>query len=297
MRVPSNLEPDILAGIQSSQQSLQTALQEVSTGQRAILPGDDPSAAAAMVQSLAASNALDQYQKNSDSALSEAQTADSVLSSVVSLLTQAISLGTEGATGTENASNRQSLATQVQSILASVVSDANTTYQGVAVFAGTANTSVAFVADSTSPTGYTYQGNSGVNQVQVGDTLSVQTNVPGDTLFTDSSASVLGALTQLSTALTSGDTDSIGTATAAVTTALNHVSDQHVVYGSAINQLNAQETFLSQEKITLSTQQENLTGIDAATAAENLTQAEAQNSAVLAAAAKIQPITLLDYLK
>ncbi len=295
MRVSSNLEPNILAGIEQSQAALQTALQQVSTGQRVYLPSDDPTASALLVGNVEQSNKDDQYTKNASAALGQAQTADSVLTSVNALLTQAVTLGTEGANGTNTTSNRQAIAAQIQGILASVVSAANTTYQGVAIFAGTAQTSTAFVASSTG--GYTYQGDGGVNQVQVGDQLQLQVNVSGDQLFTNSAGDVLGSLDQLAAALQSGTAAEIGTATASVNTALNYLAAQHSVYGNSISQINAQESFLGQDKITLSSEANSLVGIDTATAAENLAQAEAHNSAVLAAAAKVLPTTLLDYLK
>jgi flagellar hook-associated protein 3 FlgL len=297
MRVFSNIEPDVLAGIQQSSAAVQTALQQVSTQQRVNLPGDDPTASALLVQNLAENNNVDQYTKNANAALGQAQTADSVLTSVVSLLTQAVSLGTQGANGTNTPANRQVNATQVQGILASVASEANTTYQGVAIFGGTATPTVAFVADTSSATGYAYKGDSGINQVQVGDNLQVQVNISGDKLFTNPTASVLGSLSQLANALQSGSITDIGNATKAVTTALNYLSAQHGIYGNTVNQLTAQETFLGQEKVTLSTQATSLIGIDPATALENLAQAQAHNSAVLAAAAKVLPTTLLDYLK
>ncbi len=297
MRVVSNLEPSILAGIQQSQSAVQTALQQVSTGQRVNVPGDDPAASALLVQNLAASNNNDQYTKNADSALIQAQTADSVLTSVVSLLTSAVSLGVQGATGTNNSSDRKAIAQQVQGLLTSVVSDANKNYQGVAIFAGTEVTGVAFAPDTNSPTGYTYQGNGGTNQVQIGDSLQVAVNISGSNLFTNPSGNVIGSLSQLVTALQSGTSSDVATATDAVTNAIHYVSAQHSLFGNSINQINSQDAFLGQEKITLSSEANNLVGIDTATAAENLAQAEAHNSAVLAAAAKVLPTSLLDYLK
>jgi len=297
MRVAPNLEPEVLAGIQRSAANLQTALQQVSTGQRVNRPSDDPTASAALVQNLAVSSNDDQYTKNASAALGTAQAADSVITSVVSLLTQTVALGTQGATGTNTAQNRQVIATQVQGVLTSVISAANTNYQGTTIFGGSSNTSAAFIADASSPTGYTYKGDSGINEVQVGSSLQVQLNVPGDQLFTNTKGNVIASLAQLVTALQTGTQAAIANATNSVTAALNFVSSQHAVFGNSINQLNAQESFLGQEKITLSTQQNSLVGIDLAVAAENLTQAQVQNSAVLAAAAKVLPITLLDYLK
>ena len=297
MRVNPNFNASILQDIQQSDTSLQTAFQQVSTGQKVNLPSDNPAAFAAELQLQAQSANVDQYTTNSESALSQAQLGDSVLTSVVSLLNQAITLGTEGANGTSSSADRASISTQVQGLLSNVVSLANTSFQGFSIFGGTVSNEAAFSADPTSSTGYTYNGNSNVNQIQVGDSLTVQANIPGSTLFTNSNANVLGALSDLSTALTSGTSASIGTATAAVTTALNYVTQQHVVYGNTVNQLTSQETYLSQEKVTLTSRSTSLVGIDTATAAENLSQAETENSAVFAAAAKVLQNSLLNYLK
>jgi flagellar hook-associated protein 3 FlgL len=296
MRFVPNIANDVIANIQQSDKNVQTALQEVSTGQRVSNPSDDPAAAAMLVQLQAETNNIDQYTTNAESALGQAQTADTAISSVVSLLNQAVTLGVEGANSTESSSDRQAIANSVQGLLSNVVSLANTTYQGVALFGGTVNGVTPFTPSSTSSNGYQYNGNSGISQVQVGDSLSVQINVPGNTLFDNPSASVLGALSGLATALTSGNTTAIGNATSAVTSALNYVTEQHVVYGSAINQLNAQESYLAQDKVTLSAQATSLVGIDTATAAEDLTSAEENNSAVLAASSKVLQNTLLNYL-
>jgi flagellar hook-associated protein 3 FlgL len=296
MRFVSNIASNVISDIQRSDASVQTALQQLSSGQRVSVPSDDPAASAAMVQLQTQASNIDQYTTNADSAISQAQSADSVVSSVVSLLNQAVTLGTEGATGTSNAANRQAIATQVQGLLSNVVSLANTRFQGISLFGGSASSQAAFTADSTSPTGYTYNGNSTVNTIAIGDSLSVQANIPGSTLFTNANGNVLAALSSLATALTSGVSADIGTATAAVTTALNVVSQQHVVYGNAINQANAQETYLAQDQVTLTSRATSLIGIDTATAAENLSQAETNNSAVLAASARVLQNNLLTYL-
>jgi flagellar hook-associated protein 3 FlgL len=296
MRVDPNMVPGMLAAIQNSESNLQTALQQVSTGKSVNLPSDNPAAEADMVQNTIQTADVDQYTQNVSSVLSTVQTADSALSSVVSSLTKAISLGTEGANGTNSAANQQEIATQVQGILSSVVSQANMSYQGAYVFAGTASTTVPYTADSTSASGYTYNGNDGTNSVQIGDQLSVQTNLPGSQVFSSNKANVLTSLSSLVTALQSGDTSAISSATTAVNTALNYVSQQRVVYGNAESQLNAQETYLQQETVNLSSQENSLVGVDMAKAATTLSQAETDNNAALAAAAKVVPNTLLSYL-
>jgi flagellar hook-associated protein 3 FlgL len=295
MRIDPNLVPDILADLQQSQVSLNTALQEVSTGKSVNQPSDNPSASAAMVQNTIETGDVDQYTQNVTSVLSTVQSASSALSNVTTSLTQAVSLGTEGANGTNSAADLQSIASEVQGILSSVVSAANTSVAGTYVFGGT-GTSTPYTADPTSPTGYTYNGTSDSNSVAVGDNTSIQINLPGSQIFSNASNNVIGALSSLVTALQSGNSASIGTATAGVDSALNFVGQQQVFYSNAETQLNAQGTALQQDTVTLSTQENNLIGVDEATAATELSQAETDNNAAMAAAAKVLPNSLLNYL-
>lgn len=296
MRVTSNMVPNILADLQQSQSTLNTALQEVSTGKSVSVPSDNPAASAEMVQNTMESAQVDQYTQNITTTLSTVQSADSALSSVVTSLTSAISLGTEGANGTSNASDQESIAEQVQSLLNSVVNQANTSVGGAYLFSGTASTTKPYTPDASSATGYTYNGNGNSNSVAVGDSLSVAVNLPGSQIFSNSNANVIGSLASLVTALKSGDSTSIGTAVNDVSSALSYVSQQRVFYGNAESQLNSQETYLQQETVSLTSQQNSLVGVDEAQAATELSQAETANSLALAAAAKVIPTSLLNYL-
>lgn len=400
MRV-ANMVPDMEYNLNLSQQSLAQALQQVTTGLRVNQPSDDPAAAASMTISLASSANVDQYTANITSVSSQMQTADSSFSAIVSALNTAVTLGTSGTSPTVSTTNKQSIATELEGVLSSVVAQGNASYQGVYLFAGSASSTLPLVPASTTYTStagsvappltatypltpgsvttvsdastgksfvftvtagetisqfstavanaaaagtlsagttatinatgqlaissnsnsdgivvtsndpalggmnaapgtevansYAYVGNSTVNSVPVGDSVSVATNVPGSGLFT-SGANILGSLNGLINALQSGTSAQIQAATTAVSTSLSSVTQQRVPLDNSISQLSSQESFLSQETLTLTTQQTALVGVNLATAATNLAQAETANSAVLAAAAKVLPQTLLTYL-
>lgn len=296
MRVNTNMVPDILADLQQSQSTLNTALQEVSTGKSVSVPSDNPAASAEMVQNSLETANVDQYTKNISNVLANVQQASSALSSVATSLTQAVSLGTEGANGTNTPTSLAALAQQVQGILSTVVSDANTSVGGTYIFGGTASSTAPYTADSSSTSGYTYSGTSDSNSVEVGDNFSVQVSLPGSQIFSNSSNDVLGALNSLVSALKSGDSSQISSATSAVSSAITYVGEAQGFYSNAEGQLNSQETYLQQDTVTLTTQQNNLVGVDEAQAATELSQAETDNSAILAAAAKVLPNTLLNYL-
>jgi flagellar hook-associated protein 3 FlgL len=297
MRVNPNYTPDILADLWQSQAQEQTAIQQLATGKRVNMPSDDPAAAAADVQNQALQSQNDQYIQNTTNLDASLQTADSALSSVVTVLNQAISLGVQGANGGVSSADQQAIALQVQSIQSQLVQLGNTSYQGSFLFGGTATQSAPFALDSTQPSGVLYSGNSGVNNVEIAPGSSLQVNLPGSQIFQGAGGNIMSSIQQLVTALQSGNTTNIGTATTQVGSALSYVSEQRIFYGSAVSQLNSNQSFLQQEQVSLQTQDTNLVGVDFAKAATDLSQAQAAQSATLAALAQIIPQSLLNYLK
>jgi flagellin-like hook-associated protein FlgL len=211
--------------------------------------------------------------------------AGATVGSLTAAINNAVSAGTlsAGTSATINSAGNLEIGSGGSSGIVVSTSDA-----ALGSMAATAGTEVV--------NSYAYVGNSGINSVQVGDSLSIQTNVPGNQLFT-SGANVIGSLKGLIAALETGTSAQIGTATAAVTAALNYVGQQRIPLDNSISQATAQESYLGQETISLTTRQTSLVGISLSDAATNLSQAELANSAVLAAAAKVVPMTLLDYLK
>ena len=297
MRVNPDMSSDVLAAIWETQSQENTALQQVSTGKRVNLPSDDPLAAAQMVGNQDQSNRADQYLQNIDTLTSQLQTADTALGSTVTAVTQAITLGVQGSTGTLSAANRQQIVQNLLGIQSQLVQLANTSVGGSFLFGGTASTTPPYTLDSTSPSGVTYNGNNGTNTVQVADGLKLQTNLPGSQLFQNSAGDVFGSMQKLITALQSGTPADAETATNDLRTAFDALTGQRVFYGNAVNQLNSTQTFLQQEQVTLKSQANNLVGADLTQAATDLTRATTAHDAALAAAAKILPTSLLDYLR
>jgi len=297
MRVNPNFTPTILTDLWQQQAQEQTAIQQLATGRRVNVPSDDPSAAAADVQNQSQQSQIDQYLQNTNTLEGMLQTADSTLGSVVTALNQAISLGVQGSNGDLSSSNRQEIAQQMQSLQSQIVQLANASYQGNYLFGGTATQAAPFALDPAQPSGVRYNGNSSVNSVQIAQGRSIQTNLPGSQIFQGAGGDVLGALQQLVTALQSGTSTSISAATTQLGTALSYVSQQRVFYGSAVSQLNANQTDLQQEKVSLQTEDTNLVGADMATAATELSRAKTAQDATLAALAQIIPQSLLNYLK
>jgi flagellar hook-associated protein 3 FlgL len=295
IRLNPDLLPSLLASIQQSRQNETISTQQLASGRSVNQLSDNPAAAASLVQNHDQAGADAQFLQSLSTLQSKYQVADSALGNVVSALTRALSLGTEGANGTLNDSERQAIAGEVQGLLNQSVSLANTTYQGSFLFAGTKVNTQPFTLD-TATNVVTYNGNSATSSVELSNGDSITANVPGDQLFQNASGSVTSALTDLYNALTSGN--NIPNSITEVQNALNQVSDQRVFYGNSLNQINQSESFLSQDQLNLSQQENSLVGADPAAVASNFAQAQLANQATLSATAKVLGLpTLLDFLK
>jgi flagellar hook-associated protein 3 FlgL len=291
-----NILPDLLLNLQTSQQNAENAAEEISTGRAVNAPGDNPAAVAALVLNDAQTSEDAQFQTNIGDLQSKLQVGNSVMSDAAQLMTSAISLGTEGATGTTTASERQTIAAQVTSLQQQMLSLANTTYQGTYIFSGTNVTTPAFTADASSPSGVDYNGNSASTSVEISQGQSIQTNLPGNQVFLNSSGNVFGALNDLANALNSGT--GIAAATTEVQNAFNQINSQAGFYGNALNQLQSTESYLSQETVNLSSQQNSLIGANLTQAATNLSQDEMDEQASESATAQIiQLPNVLDYIE
>lgn len=298
MRISPNTSQTLLDAMKSADLAEQTALTQLTTGKRVNVASDDPAAAARQVGLASQSDGCDQFLRSISSVSSELQTADSALNSGVTALQRAITLGIEGANGTISQQDRSALASEVQSISQQMLGIANLSYSGKYVFAGTADSQPPYVADSTAPGGFRYQGNDAVNQVEVDAGQTVAVNQPGSQLFSAAGANVFQALTDLATALQSGSStvDDISQATDEVRAAYNQMNSARVFYGSTEDQLASTEDFLNSEKLQLTQQTSDTVGVDINQAATNLSNAELARNAALQAAASVGNLSLFDYL-
>jgi flagellin-like hook-associated protein FlgL len=113
-------------------------------------------------------------------------------------------------------------------------------------------------------------------------------------MFAATGSDMFQAMNDLITSLQSNS--GIDTAVASVRKAFDYVTGRRVFYGNAINQLQAQQTYLSGEKLQLAQQENAVAGSDVAAVASQLVNAQNARSAALAATGKLSQGSLFDYL-
>jgi len=295
MRVNPNSMPDLLAALNQTKLETQQAMIEISSGRSVNQPSDNPTAAALLVENNDQATFTAGYLQSLNAIQGQLSTADSTLSSVVTAMQRAISLGVEGANGVLSDGDRAAIATELQGIQSQLVSLGNASYQGRFIFAGTDSGKAPFAVDNTVPSGVSYVGNAGVNQVAIGSGYSLAVNMPGSQLLSASGNDVFLAINNLIQALQTNT--GIGDAVTAVGAASSYISAQRVFYGNAANQAQSQTTYLNTAKLQIAQQENTLGGADLAAAATNLAQSQLDTQATLAAISKMSQNNLFDYLK
>lgn len=284
MHVDPNYLQNLAGSLNQTQATLQQLSAQISSGARFNTLSADPVSSGQNVLLLNQIQQDDSFTQTSSLVTGQLQVADSALGSVVTQLTQAISLATSANNGTMNSSNVKSIASQISGILGEVTTLANTSYQGQYIFAGSQSSVAPFsTSTATSPAVTTYSGDSDINYLQLPNGEQIQLNVPGDQIFSGSgSNNVFAALNALIADYSSGtvDTTKAVSDTQALNTALNYVSQQRVTIDNSITQLTAASDAVSNEQVQLTAAQTNLMQADIAQLATQLSLAESQQTAL-----------------
>jgi len=299
MRVNPDYVTNLVGSLNQVAANEQTLTEELSTGVTVNSLSDNPAAAGENVLLTSQLNADDTFSQTATSAESLLQVGDSALGNVITQLTSAISLATEANNGTLNASNEQSIATQLTGIRDEVLSLANSSYMGQYIFAGSQGGTTPFSIDTTtSPATVTYNGDDDVSYVETPSGQQIQSNVPGDQIFT-AGPNVLGTLNNLIADFSSGTPAASSVADLDnLNTALNYVSQQRVTLDDSITRLTAAGNYNTGESTQLQSAQDGLLQTNTAQVASQLSSAETQQSALTQVIAAIdQQGTLFDDLQ
>ena len=299
MRVNPFYVSNLAASLNQAQLSEQQLTAQLSSGVRVNSLSDDPLAAGENVQLLNQMERDDSFTQTSSLVQGQLQVADSALGGVVAQLTQAVSLATGANNGTLNASDLTSISNLIAGIRVEVVSLANTSYQGQYIFGGSQTGSSPFaISATTTPATATYTGDGVVNYLETPNGQKIQLNVPGDQIFTAGVNSVLGALNQLVADFATGVSSGSSVAdTAALSSALNFVSQQRVVVDNSMTRLTAATDAAGSEKTQLTAAQTNLMQADVAKIATQLSLAKTQQTALESVIAQLGSGSLFDKLQ
>jgi len=282
---------NLLEDIQRIAARMQAAQNQVSSGKKLNRPSDNPSAAADVVSIDAARAANAQYLDNAATAQSRLQIADSTLDGVQQVVDRVRSLALLAVSSTSSAS---SSVEEISQLRDQMLSYANTVFDGQYIFSGSSADSAAYTkaADGT----VTYAGDSNAVKLQVGHSASLQTQVPGDQVFSGS-VDIFSTLTDLVSAMNSGDRSAIQAQVGKLEQFSQSISGVRTKVGGLINGASTAQNDLRQADLTEVAHLSRLQDADLAQALSEFSQSQIALQAATAVGARVSSVSLLDYLK
>ena len=299
---------EAIAYIQQQSAALAQVQNEVSTGIRVNVPSDDPSAFAQISQVKAASARLTTYTQNISSATDTLNNSVSTLSDVNDLLVQAQQLAQQGANaGTNSQTDRNALATQVNSLITRALNDANANPDGKPLYAGTATNTTPFTVATTNANGQpetiAYNGAAQSASVITGQGQTVNTRYVGSAVFQQSGADVFQALVGLR-----DDLQNTALSDTALSQSLNQRISQITAARSAIQNVTGEQSgslatlqtlsnSVSNAQLADQTRLGDLQGTDYAAAVVQMQQNQTALQAIYATTAQLLQPGFLSFLQ
>ena len=294
-----------LANLNRTQQQINQAQAEVSSGFRVQAPSDDPAAVPSILEVQADIGANQQVQSNLGSVTNELGTADSALQSAVQAVENAITLAAQAGNTTTTAEERANIAQQVAGLQQTLVGISQTTVNGRYIFSGDQDATPAYQLDSSQPNGVKQSITAPATRVIVDATgTAISVAKTAQEIFdaqnpdgSDANGNVFAAMNSLLTALNNNDQAGITQASSALHSADTYLNQQLAFYGEAEDRVAAAtdlaQKFQTQQQAHLS----DLRDADIPSVALQLSQAQLDQQAALSAEANIkQSKNLFSYL-
>lgn len=174
-----------IQSVLDNQAELSDVQQQLASGKKLLRPSDDPVGTAQVIRLTEEIELINQYKKNSNLLVNSLEQEETVLKSVNTAVDRARVLMVQSGNGIVGTDDRKALAIEIGQIRDQVFDLMNSRNPaGEYIFAGFQSASPAF-AFNPSAVGdkYTFVGDTGANQIQVSDSVSLQVNNSGFDAF------------------------------------------------------------------------------------------------------------------
>ncbi|MFQ5508845.1 MAG: flagellar hook-associated protein FlgL [Leptospirillia bacterium] len=293
LRVPdSNLQDSALFYLGKNQQSLFALEQQIASGKRVHSPVDDAVSYVRAKDLRDVLTQVDQYKRNLNRSEDHVSVTESALSTMEGVLQRAKEIAISQANATIDASQRATMAVEMQDIIDELVVLGNTQLEGRYVFAGSKTGTAPYNAAGV------YGGDALARNVEIGDGVTTQVNTTGDEIFNPAGGTAtFTELIALRDALQNNNVPNIQAAIDNLDPAIEQVTKARMVNGFRLKRIDTQRDTLEdiglQTRTILSDQED----IDMASAISEMIQQQTTLEATRATLGRIlSSRSLLDFM-
>jgi len=282
---------ELLGSIDAGEVNAQQLQQQLSTGSAIISPSDDPTGAVDALAAQAASSQASTWATNASDGLSRLGLANSVLNQVLGQISELQQSVQSVSSANFSPAGMAALAQQVQGIGQSILANANTSYEGYALFGGTSGVTEAYSSAGA------YLGNNVVPTRTVGPGTQLPAGASGSSVFGSGASGLFGVINQTVADLQAGNTNAVlSTDLPAINSWYDQVQASAAQVGAYYDQMQAALEQAQSTAQTLADQASNITAVNLPKVATELSLQNSTLQSALYALAQVVPPSLLQYL-
>lgn len=297
MRVPtSNVHESMQQALRDNYAKLTESQRQLATGKRLNKVSDGPSDAINATRMRNDEKFGNAYVQASDDGMSMLSTQDSALQNVSDIMGRIKELMVAASSEIESANGRNAIAAEISGLRDQLVTLANTTYDGRAVFGG-------FSPQAVQDTGgvVSWVGDSSSIDRRVAPELMVSVNTDGASVFGfnagTGSDNLFALLGRTVASVNAGDADSIRADLDVLETRHADVTNALGSIGGRFNQIDRARSTALDTINELKESRSKLEDVDLGAATVELKDAETAYQGTLAVIARMQKVSLLDFLR
>ena len=281
-----------LANLQGNLSAMSALQGQLSSGKKISAPSDDPAGASDMLRLRSEQRTIAQHSRNAADGGSWLTTIDTAMSSSLEELRRARDLVVQGGDGALGATSRAALATELDGVKNSLLEQANATYLGRTVFAGTSDKGIAF-----DPVTYAFTGTPGAMPVErrVGPTAIVRVDSDGAAVFGDGPTSVFALLDQAAATLRAGGDPTVHLN--AIDARMDAMLTEVASVGSRHDQVLTATKSLASQDLNVKSLLSGVEDVDLAKTIMELQMQQVAYQGALGAASKVIQPSLQDFLR
>ena len=288
-----------ITAILQQQTQLAGTQSQLSTGKRINNPSDDPTGAAQLIGLSESAKLTAQYQRNTQMAQFRLELEDTALASVMDNLQRARELAVQGLNDSNSAIDRDTIALEVRQILGEVMGLANRQDgNGQYLFSGFQVKTIPFTDNGSGV--FTYAGDTGQRQIQIGPARQVADGDSGQAVFLDipdTSGGTEDLFTTLYNLATDLEADAPnGNSLDQLDNAIDHMLGFRATAGARLNAIDSQRDINESLLLQLEQTRSTIEDLDYAEAASRLSQESVTLQAAQQAFVRVQNLNLFNYL-
>jgi flagellar hook-associated protein 3 FlgL len=288
----------VMSNLQGNLTRMQKLQEQLSSGKAIARPSDSPTDTVSALRFRADIRRSEQLARNAQDGLGWLGTADTTLTSTLTVVQRARDLVLQGGSATAGGSARDAIAAEVDGLRQNLIALANAPYLDRPIFGGTAGQDIVY------DTAGAFQGTPGVTQKverTVAPGVTVQVNLGAEEVFGPAGADLFRVLEDISAHLRSSDGTEVATLTdgdlRALDAATTRILDAVATVGARYAQV---ETMFDRTEDGIVQLTNDLAGVESIDLPKTITDLKLQEvsyQAALSATARVIQPSLVDFLR